>query len=119
MMKYIDIDITSFNAVTIGPEATAGSIPIFSKNIGDKTPKKVPAKQAPVKPRLTINPKAGELIIMFRVMKYFKKETIMPHAMPKTTPVNKPVKSSFKITSNLVFLEITPRAIPLTKTVEH
>ncbi len=33
----------------IGPEATAGSTPILAKNIGENTPRTVPAKQAPAK----------------------------------------------------------------------
>lgn len=46
----------SLNAVTIGPEATAGSTPILEKKRGEKTPKRVPTKQAPKSPQLTTIP---------------------------------------------------------------
>ena len=61
MIKYIDIDKTSLNAATIGPAAIAGSMPILAKKIGEKTPKKLPVKQAPISPDPTITARANGL----------------------------------------------------------
>ena len=57
MRIYIKVDKTSLKAVTIGPEATAGSIRKRAKKKGDKVPSKVAIKQAPNKPQLTITPR--------------------------------------------------------------
>ncbi len=54
---YINVDKTSLKAVTIGPEATAGSIRNLAKKKGESVPSKVAIKQAPNKPVPTINPK--------------------------------------------------------------
>ena len=54
MVKYIIVDITSLKAVTIGPEATAGSTPIFANVNGDSTPNVEAVRQAPKSPALTM-----------------------------------------------------------------
>ena len=45
MKIYINVDSTSLKAVTIGPEATAGSILNLAKMKGEAVPKKVAIKQ--------------------------------------------------------------------------
>ena len=54
---YIKVDNTSLKAVTMGPDATAGSMRKRAKKKGDNVPSNVAIKQAPNKPQLTITPK--------------------------------------------------------------
>ena len=56
MRKNITIDIMSLNAVTIGPEAKAGSTPIRAKKKGEETPSVVAVKEAPKTPAATVTP---------------------------------------------------------------
>jgi len=46
----------SLNAVMIGPEAIAGSIPSLAKKNGEKTPRREPERHAPKSPTPTITP---------------------------------------------------------------
>ena len=71
--KYIIIEKLSLKAVTIGPDETAGSIPTFEKKRGEATPKKAPAKQAPISPIPTIIETAKGLIFKMLPKKLFNK----------------------------------------------
>ena len=59
MIMKIQADITSLNAVTIGPAATAGSIPTRANKKGDELPKSVEAEQALNIPIDTVTPMAN------------------------------------------------------------
>lgn len=48
------MESTSLNAVTIGPDATAGSIPKRAKKNGENVPNIVAMRQAPKSPTLTV-----------------------------------------------------------------
>lgn len=61
MKMYIRVDKTSLKAVTIGPEATAGSMRKRAKKNGDNEPNSVAIKQAPSNPQLTIAPNTSGL----------------------------------------------------------
>jgi hypothetical protein len=54
--KYINVESTSLQAVTMGPDATAGSTPTRAKKRGDKLPRRVAVMQAPKTPQLTMMP---------------------------------------------------------------
>lgn len=59
MKIYIKVESTSLHAVTIGPDATAGSMRKRAKKNGDNVPISVAIKQAPHNPQLTITPNAA------------------------------------------------------------
>ena len=103
----------------MGPDEIAGSIPIFEKKRGEKTPKKVPVKQAPINPVPITTPKARGLAPNPDLVIKSIKKTIIPQAIPKISPVVIPVDNSFKTASFLLLLETRPKAKLLTKTVEH
>lgn len=58
----------SFSAVTMGPEAKAGSTPSFTKKNGERTPRVVAVSEAPKTPEATVtpncNPPANKFIPM-------------------------------------------------------
>ena len=54
--KNIRVESTSLKAVTIGPEATAGSMPNLAKKKGENVPKAVATRHAPNNPTLTVLP---------------------------------------------------------------
>jgi len=57
----IKVEETSLKAVTIGPDATAGSILKLAKKKGENVPKNVAVIEAPKTPELTIVPNAKGL----------------------------------------------------------
>ena len=58
----MSVDNTSLKAVTIGPDATAGSMRKRAKKNGENVPKTVAIKQAPSRPRLTVTTTAKGLL---------------------------------------------------------
>ena len=115
----MDIERKSLHAVTIGPEATAGSIPIRAKNKGEKTPSKVPVRQAPTSPAPTMRPTAAGPIVAPATPTKSKRYTKTPQRTPKERPKIKPINVSLKMASPRFFFDNIPVAILRTKIVLH
>lgn len=113
------MDKKSFRAVTIGPDATAGSIPIRAKNKGENTPKAVLPIQAPINPIPTIIPTATGVNPDPETPTKSSAYTETPHSNPKVVPAVIPISNSFKIASVRLVTEINPIAILLTRIVLH
>lgn len=115
----MDIERKSLKAVTIGPDATAGSIPSRAKKIGESTPNNVPARQDPINPTPTITPTAAGLIAEPDMPTKSKAYTNIPQRIPKTNPAINPIVASFITVSLRFAFESSPIAILRTKIVLH